>query len=74
MQYEPTKAKKYNKINIQKENTMNIIKVWTKNSKARQTLKTVKAEHKAQIKQLKSDIHKHKLLIKQAKIIFRLTK
>jgi len=53
---------------------MNIIKVWTKHSKSLKVYKDTKAEHKAQIKQLRSDIHKHKLLIKQAKLSYKLNK
>jgi len=36
--------------------------------------KEAKSIHKAEIKKLKRDIRNHKLLIKQAKIIYQLTK
>lgn len=74
MNYELTKGKKYNKIKIKGESEVSVIKVWTKDKEARAIHKEAKAHHNAQIKQLKSDIRKHKLLKQQAKLTYRLTK
>lgn len=75
------KPKKYNQINIKEHKTMNIIKVLTKNTKAKETYKKAKAEHKADIaklraerKKLAGDIKRHKLLTKQAKTVYKLAK
>lgn len=72
MKYEPTKKKQYNKkpvIHIKitdgKGNT---------DMKPLNDYKETKKMHKLEIKQLKNDIHRHKLLIKQAKIMYKLSK
>lgn len=44
------------------------------NMKKSNDYKKAKSIHKAEIKQLKRDIRTHKLLIKQAKISYQLTK
>lgn len=73
MQYEPTKIKKHSKIA-----TPTRIKVTDGKEKIEmqqaKNYKETKAIHKAEIKKLKNDIKKHKLLIKQAKIVFQLSK
>jgi len=74
MEYEQTKGKKYKNIKIQGHSTMNFIKVWNKNSKLKATYKATKALHTKEIKQARADIRKHKLLIKQAKLTYKLSK
>lgn len=74
MNYIAIPAKKYNKIKIKGDTMKTFIKVNTKKSKALADYKKAKAEHKAQIKTLKADIKRHKLLTKQAKNIYKLSK
>ena len=71
-------------IEIPRKTTKNTLKPKIEKEKIdmdKQTFIKAKAEHKdkiakikAQRKQLKSDIARHKLLMKQAKITYRLTK
>ena len=74
MHFEETKGRKYNKINITQVKSMNIIKVFTKQNKAKATFKAAKALHNKEIKQFKQNIRKHKLLKKQARLVYKLSK
>lgn len=72
MQYEPTKKKQYNKLPI--------LHIKVTDGKGKTDMKPLndyketKKIHKLNIKQLRNDIYRHKLLIKQAKILYRLSK
>jgi len=80
MQYELTKAKKYNRINIKGDTTVNKIKVSTKSQKAKSTYATAKATHNREIKAIRKlikakrrDIKMHKLLKKQARTLYKMS-
>ena len=81
MKYEQIKQKRYNKINIKEIKTVSNIKVSTDKTKARDDYRALKAQHNDKIQELKdkikgnkSDIKKHKLLKKQARITYKLNK
>lgn len=81
MDYELTKGKKYNRLNIKKEGQPMKIKVWNKNGKAHATFKSAKAEHRkaikaerVKIKEARRAIKQHRLLVKQARTVYKLSK
>lgn len=80
MAYELTKHQKFNRLKIKGDTQMFKIKVNTKKSTAKATLKKAKTElnkqieqAKAERKQLKRDVKSYRLLKRQAKTTYKLT-
>ena len=72
-------AKKYKNVKIKGDSNMKVIKVNTKRSKAKEVYLKARTQHREALKKLRGekkdlarDMKRHKLLIKQAKTIYKL--
>ena len=73
VEYIETAAKEYKNKNNKRK--INVIDGAEKEKiMSKENYKTAKALHKNEIKKLHADIRKHKLLIKQAKLTYKLSK